>query len=425
MRKYLFALFLIAAACDQGKSAMDQNAKLPVKNLGQGSAGSNGMPSKAAWIDIDSKDILARPLGDEEVVVKHVLLAWKELDQSMYHGKIDKRAKDRTNEEAAKLAQDTLGKLQQNPDQIDELVKQLSEDPGALHGDPYTVDKDTPFVPEFKNLALRLKIKEAGIVKTAFGYHVIERIAPPPPDPLESKDILDRKPGDTATVQRILISWNDANKTNDPRAKDRTKEQADKLATDVLAKAKAGDDFTKLMKDFSEDPNSKDTGKSFDVMNGGPSDPMKKMALRLKEGEIGLVKSPAGWQIVKRLPPDSLESHDILARTEVAPKAKVKHVLLGWTDAHAQDPRGVKRTRPELEKLVKETVDRLNKGANIDDVMKELSEDEGSAKLGKSYDVAADSQFVPSFKNLSLRLKVNEVGVVKSPYGIHIIKRIE
>ncbi|MFT3692755.1 MAG: peptidylprolyl isomerase [Kofleriaceae bacterium] len=424
MRKYLFALFLIATACDQGKSAMDQNVR--VKNVGSGSAGSNGIPPKTAAIDIDSKDILGRAVGDsEEVSVKHVLLAWKELDATMYHGKIDPRAKNRTNEEAAKLAQDTLAKLQANPDAIDELAKTMSEDPGSKAGDPYVVDKDTPFVPEFKNLAMRLKIKEAGIVKTAFGYHVIERVPPAPLDPLESKDILDRKPDDSATMQRVLIGWKEVNRTNDPRAKDRTKEQADKIASDVLAKAKAGEDFTKLMKDFSEDPNSKDTGKTFDVMAGGPSDPSKKLALRLKDGEIGMVKTQAGWQIIKRMPPDPLESKDILARTDVAPKAKVKHVLLGWTDAHAEDPRGVKRTRAELEKLVKETVDKLNKGANIDDVMKELSEDPGSAKLGKAYDVAADSQFVPSFKNLSLRLKVNEVGVVKSSYGMHIIKRIE
>jgi len=32
---------------------------------------------------------------------------------------------------------------------------------------------------------------------------------------------------------------------------------------------------------------------------------------------------------------------------------------------------------------------------------------------------------VEPFKNLSLRLKPNEVGVVKTDFGIHIIQRVE
>ena len=57
--------------------------------------------------------------------------------------------------------------------------------------------------------------------------------------------------------------------------------------------------------------------------------------------------------------------------------------------------------------------------------MKDLAEDPGSARSGEGYDVTADANFVLPFKNLSLRLKLNEVGVVKSDYGIHIIKRVE
>ena len=299
-----------------------------------------------------------------------------------------------------------------------------------MTGEPYTVDKDTPFVPEFKQLALRLNVNEVGIVKTAFGYHVMMRVPPPPLDPLESKDILDR-PAEAGPipVQHVLIGWKDApmaKRSADPRAKDRTKEQADKLATDILAKAKAGEDFTKLMKDFSEDPGSKDTGKSYDVAPDAPYvDSFKKLSLRLHEGEVGLVKSPFGWHIIKRVPPDSLESADILKRDVQAPKVKVKHILLGWTDAHAEDPRGTKRTRAELEKLVKDTEAKLQAGAKIEDLMKSLSEDPGSAKSGDGYDVTAESQFVPPFKNLALRLKLNEVGAVKSPYGIHVMKRVE
>jgi peptidyl-prolyl cis-trans isomerase D len=124
-------------------------------------------------------------------------------------------------------------------------------------------------------------------------------------------------------------------------------------------------------------------------------------------------------------PPDPLDSADILKRKPETDKAKVKHILLGWTEVHASDDRGKNRDRATLEKLVKETIAKIKGGAKIEPLMAELSEDPGSAKTGTSYDVTPDAGLVPPFKNLSLRLKVGEVGAVKSDFGIHIIQRVE
>ena len=105
---------------------------------------------------------------------------------------------------------------------------------------------------------------------------------------------------------------------------------------------------------------------------------------------------------------------------------KVKHILLGWKDVHSEDPRGAKRTRAELEKLVKATVKKLSKkGADFDKAMAELSEDPGSAKTGEAYEATPDTGLVKPFLNMSLRLQLNEIGVVKTEFGIHIIKRVE
>jgi len=177
MRTYrlasLVAALLAIASCQQNKSKLDDNGTAGKTHVGSGSG--SGVADNA--IDIDSKDILGRALGGTgEVQVKHVLIGWKELDDKTYHGRIDPRAKKRTNAEAAKLAQDIAQKLRDHPDQIDAVVKETSEDPGSLTGEPYTVDKDTPFVPEFKNLALRLKPNEVGVVKSAYGIHIIKRV---------------------------------------------------------------------------------------------------------------------------------------------------------------------------------------------------------------------------------------------------------
>jgi peptidyl-prolyl cis-trans isomerase D len=119
-------------------------------------------------------------------------------------------------------------------------------------------------------------------------------------------------------------------------------------------------------------------------------------------------------------------SADILAREPVANQAKVKHILIGWKDLEsAQDPRAQKRTKQEAEALVRSLMKQLEAGADFDMLMKQHSEDPGSASSGRAYDVAPDAQLVIEFKQLGLRLNVGEVGVVQSDYGFHIMKRIE
>jgi parvulin-like peptidyl-prolyl isomerase len=304
-----------------------------------------------------------------------------------------------------------------------------------MSGEPYRVSADGPFMDAFKNLALRLQENEVGVVRTDFGYHVIVRVAQPAPDPIESADVLARQPQtDAVHVQHIVIGWKDTlvsrSGEGDKRALERTKADADKLATELLAKVRARGDMAKLMKQYSEDPTSKDSARTIEIFGDAPHgfESFKNLAVRLKVNEAGLTKTPLGWHIIKRVPappPDALQSTAILKRAPETQTAKVKHILLGWTEAHTPDERGIKRTRAELEKLVKATLAKLRKGDKIEPLMAELSEDPGSAAAGASYDVTPDAGMVAPFKDLSLRLKVNEVGVVKTQFGIHIIQRVE
>ena len=425
------AALVSVSACQRDKSKDKPGSTAPGDKV---DVASLGQPGPDGTYDIDSKDILARTTTAPSVDCKHVLVAWDKLADT-YGGRMDPRAQKRTNAEAAVLAKQIYNQLKADPTKIDALIDQYGEDPGAKSHEPYNITADAPFVPEFKNLGLRLQPKEVGIVRTQFGYHVIQRMVPPPPDPLESAEILSRPAGtETVIVQHVLIGWKDVpmakQRPLDPRAAERTKEQADKLAQEILAKAKVdGADMAALMKEYSEDPGSKDTGKTYEV---GPStgfvQPFKDLSLRLKMGEAGLVKTQFGWHVIKRVPPpppDALETADILARAPVTDKAKVKHILLGYDAVNAGDERGKKRTRAELDALVAKTVAALKKGAKIEPLMKELSEDPGSAATGTSYDVDPNAGLVAPFKNLSLRLNVGEVGVVKTQFGFHIIQRTE
>src|SRR5262245_23097975 len=119
-------------------------------------------------------------------------------------------------------------------------------------------------------------------------------------------------------------------------------------------------------------------------------------------------------------------SGDILAREPVSNKAQVKHILISWKDnENANDPRAQKRTKQEAEALVGSLVKQLQAGADFDMLMKQHSEDPGSASSARAYAVSPDAQLVIEFKQLSLRLNVGEVGVVQSDFGFHIIKRVQ
>ena len=127
------------------------------------------------------------------------------------------------------------------------------------------------------------------------------------------------------------------------------------------------------------------------------------------------------------------ESVEILSRKETSPAVSVKHVLIAWawldsTYRHQGmdlDPRAQSRTQTDAENLAVELLGKLNAGAPIELLMKQYSEDPGSAQSGISYPVTPASHLADDFIELSLRLNVGESGIVKSQFGYHVIQRIQ
>jgi len=117
-------------------------------------------------------------------------------------------------------------------------------------------------------------------------------------------------------------------------------------------------------------------------------------------------------------------SQEILLREPVANTAQIKHILIGWKGTDP-DPRADKRTKAEAEGVVKGILAQIKGGADFDALMKQYSEDPGSVQLAKAYTVSPDASLVIEFKQLGLRLQLNEVGVVESDYGFHVMKRVE
>jgi peptidyl-prolyl cis-trans isomerase NIMA-interacting 1 len=122
-------------------------------------------------------------------------------------------------------------------------------------------------------------------------------------------------------------------------------------------------------------------------------------------------------------------SADILAREPVANRSKVKHILIGWKDkADAYgggiDPRAKDRTQAQAEAIITDLMGKLRGGAAFEALMVDFSEDRVSAQSGNAFEVTPDAGLVLEFRQLGLRLELNEIGVVESQFGYHIVKRV-
>ena len=130
-------------------------------------------------------------------------------------------------------------------------------------------------------------------------------------------------------------------------------------------------------------------------------------------------------------PPDETplgrETSAILARSEhKVASVKVSHVLIAFVDAMRGSESG--HSYEEARSLAEDVFKRARAGEDFEALMKSYSADDG----GGTYTLTQDDRddYADYFQEVAFRLEVGEIGVaayqrVKSPFGWHVIKRIE
>ena|SRR5438067_828337 len=129
----------------------------------------------------------------------------------------------------------------------------------------------------------------------------------------------------------------------------------------------------------------------------------------------------------------SVESGEVLGRNTQTELAEVQHVLLGWSSLESTyrnmrlplDPRAQNRTQTDAEQLASQILARCRSGEPFEPMMREYSEDPGSASNGMVYTVKPDSRMAQGFVEMALRLKPGECGIVKTQFGMHVVKRVK
>ena len=123
--------------------------------------------------------------------------------------------------------------------------------------------------------------------------------APPPAAAPSPQAQAEEGEVDEVAAQHVLIAFRGASRA----AKDvtRSKSEAKKLAQEVLAKAKAGEDFSKLAADYSDCPSKANRGNLGKFNREAMAKPFSDAVFALKVNAVSdVVETKFGFHIIKR-----------------------------------------------------------------------------------------------------------------------------
>lgn len=144
------------------------------------------------------------------------------------------------------------------------------------------------------------------------------------------------KDNDYIMAKHVLINAKDL--SDEEKAKKRAS------AEEVLKKAKNGDDFDALIKQYGEDPGMQSNPNGYVFKKGDMVAEFETAAYALKEGDISdIVETTYGFHIIKRLPLDektvteSVKKNLVLDNFDKYVQAQIKEAKVEYTDQKAFD----------------------------------------------------------------------------------------
>jgi peptidyl-prolyl cis-trans isomerase SurA len=183
-------------------------------------------------------------------------------------------------------------------------------------------------------------------------------------------------------------------------------------AQSVADRAKAGEDFATLAREFSEAPEGANGG-SFGWRAAAQLPPLfvEATAAVPVGGVAGPIRSPAGWHVLK-----VVERRQGAAPELMLVQTRVSHILLRPTAQLSQEA-AQRRLAGLREQVAKGQ-------ASFEALAREFSQD-GSASQGGDLGWVAPGQFVPEFEAVMDSLKPGELSQpLVSRFGVHLIQLV-
>lgn len=247
----------------------------------------------------------------------------------------------------------------------------------------------------------------------------VNAVAPATPDAAK-KDDTQNKPAETRRsavsiteipsprirARHILVAHENAKSADDNVT--RSQEEARTYAEQLRQQLGAGEDFEVMAKAHSDDGTGARGGDLGVFTLGVMNKSFEDATLALNVGErSAVIETPFGFHIIERL--EVVEVH-------------VSHILVQWE--------GLKRTtsersKSEADERVQQALTALNDGAIFSDVAKKYSDGPAGVR-GGDLGWFQKGQMVPQFDDAAFALEPGQTSeIVESPYGYHIIRRVE
>ena len=206
-------------------------------------------------------------------------------------------------------------------------------------------------------------------------------------------------------ARHILIAHKNAHNARPSLRRNRS--AAKSLAQEVLKQIQAGENFIKLSKKYNDDPNAQKGGLLGVFEANQMMQNFSSVAFRLNENELGMCETLFGYHIIQRLPLDE--------RT-------FKHLIIQWKGGPLSNSTTPKTQAKEN---IEQAYQRLQKGADIDSVIRNFSEGP-MASRGGSTGWIEDIDLGPALRKKAFALDIGTyTPPIESHLGYHILYRQE
>lgn len=198
-----------------------------------------------------------------------------------------------------------------------------------------------------------------------------------------------------------------------PKATDKVKNKAYKLAEKLLDSLKRGGDFADLAKKFSDDPGSASQGGDLGTVKRGVFYPQfEAAAYSLTSNEISpIIESPVGFHIIQLLERkgDAIHARHILVKIKNDDDADLKSI--------------------EFLQTIRDSI--LSGNKDFAYYAKKYSDDKETSRFGGELGTFESGQLDKSLLDQVFKLKVGEISFPKrldvnaNTYGFHIVKLVK
>lgn len=345
-----------------------------------------GACSKKPDEQTQSQSQVQVPLGEQHRV-RHILVQYHGAEGAGQHIKRSKAGAD-------SLIKSLRARAAAGED-FGDLARQYSDDASASEGGEIAPLQpgDTP--PDFEKVAFALQPGDLSeVFESPVGFHLIQRLG-----------------AERIAAQQILVRYRGATGAPDTLRRTRTEalDRVDKILTELQNPQTS---FPVAAAHYSDDLQTAFRGGYLgEFTRGRIGKALEDAAFALEPNQISkAVETPEGFHILKRVPIETI---------------RVEHILVTHALSDGLEHEGMRTEQEALQRAL-DILFRAKKGEDFEKLAQEMSDDKMTASRGGRLPPLSRGQAVPEFEDVAFGLKKGEISpVVKTPFGFHVIKRVD